>query len=95
MPTRKTARRQTVSPGISRIDQDSTRTHGFVVRLGYSRTASGGWRPRHQAFFGDATHGGKRGALRAAEAWREGALRSERKRGGARTRRATGTAGRR
>ena len=94
MPTRKTARRQTVSPGISRIDQDSTRTHGFVVRLGYSRTSSGGWRPRHQAFFGDATHGGKRGALRAAEAWREDALASERKRG-SRTRRGAANSGRR
>jgi len=94
MPTRKTARRQSVSPGISRIDQDSTRTHGFVVRLGYTRTTSGGWRPRHQAFFGDATHGGKRGALRAAEAWREQALTSERMRG-SRTRRRTGSSGRR
>ena len=94
MPTRKTARRQTVSPGISRIDQDSTRTHGFVVRLGYTRSANGGWRPRHQAFFGDATHGGKRGALRAAEAWREEKSASGRKRS-SRSRRGAAGASRR
>lgn len=53
--------------GISRIDQVTTRTHGFVVRVGYKRTAAGSWRPRHQSFFGDASHGGKKGALKAAE----------------------------
>ncbi|MEP6690122.1 MAG: hypothetical protein ABJD07_03140 [Gemmatimonadaceae bacterium] len=55
--------------GISRIDQPATRTHGFVVRVGYKRTVSGTWRPRHQAFFGDASNGGKKGALKAAESW--------------------------
>lgn len=56
-------------PGISRIDQESTRTHGFFARFGYSRDKSGTWRPKHRAFFGDATHGGKKKALAAAEAW--------------------------
>lgn len=53
-------------PGISRVDQESTRTHGYVVRVDYRRTSSG-WRPKHTAFFGDATHGGWRGSRRAAE----------------------------
>ncbi len=57
----------TARTGISRIDQDTTRTHGYFVRLGYTRTTKGTWKPKHQAFFGDASHGGKRGALKAAE----------------------------
>ncbi|MDQ3698548.1 MAG: hypothetical protein M3373_11080 [Gemmatimonadota bacterium] len=61
-------RAATRTPGISRIDQESTRTHGFVVRLDYRRTDSG-WRPKHTAFFGDASHGGRGEALGAAEAW--------------------------
>ena len=56
--------------GISRIDQDSTRTHGFFVRVGWYRRRDGSYGPRHRAFFGDVSHGGKRKALRAAEAWR-------------------------
>lgn len=55
--------------GISRIDQDSTRTHGFFVRVGWYRRRDGSYGPRHRAFFGDVSHGGKRRALRAAEAW--------------------------
>jgi hypothetical protein len=55
-------------PGISRIDQDSTRTHGYFVRVGY-RLTDKGWRPKFSAFFGDATHKGAGGALRAAKAW--------------------------
>jgi hypothetical protein len=55
-------------PGISRIDQDSTRTHGYFVRVGY-RLTDKGWRPKFSAFFGDATHKGAAGALRAAKAW--------------------------
>jgi hypothetical protein len=39
------------------------------VRVGYERTAEGTWRPRHRAFFGDASHGGKTKALRAAKEW--------------------------
>ena len=57
------------APGISRIDQEATRTHGYFVRLGYQRTVEGTWRPRHRAFFGDASYGGKTKALRAAKEW--------------------------
>jgi hypothetical protein len=56
------------SKGISRIDQPSRRTHGFFVRLDYRKTPDG-YRPRLVAFFGDASHGGKRGAWKAAEEW--------------------------
>ncbi len=59
---------QSQTRGISRIDQEATRTHGFVVRVDYQRTDSG-WRPKHTAFFGDASHGGGAKALKAAEAW--------------------------
>ena len=72
-PTRsKTAApapRRRAAPGISRIDQEATRTHGYFVRLGYERTAQGTWRPCHRAFFGDASYGGKTKALRAAKEW--------------------------
>ncbi|MBC7896679.1 MAG: hypothetical protein H7066_14780 [Cytophagaceae bacterium] len=56
-------------PGISRIDQESTRTHGYFVRVGYHRTKEGAWRPKHRAFFGDASHGGKEKAFKAAVKW--------------------------
>ncbi|MGQ0765646.1 MAG: hypothetical protein ACT4OZ_08270 [Gemmatimonadota bacterium] len=56
-------------PGISRIDQESTRTHGYFVRVGYHRTKEGAWRPKHRAFFGDASHGGKPKAFKAAVKW--------------------------
>ena len=56
------------SSGISRVDQKSTRTHGYVGRLGYRQTETG-WRPAFKAFFGDASNGGPEGALKAAEAW--------------------------
>lgn len=52
-------------PGITRVDQESTRTHGYVVRVGYRRTPRG-WRPRFTAFFGDVRHGGAARALAAA-----------------------------
>jgi hypothetical protein len=58
----------TPSAGISRIDQESTRTHGFVGRVGYRRTDSG-WRPQFTAFFGDRSHGSAAESLRAAEKW--------------------------
>jgi len=54
--------------GISRIDQETSRTHGYFVRVGYRKTTKG-WRPKASAFFGDASHGGKSSALRAAERW--------------------------
>jgi len=66
---RKTRRAKSSTAGISRIDQASTRTHGFFVRVGYHRTRDGAWRPRHRAFFGDASHGGKAKALKAATKW--------------------------
>ena len=68
---KKTARKRAAStvPGVSRIDQDSTRTHGYFVRVGYHRTKEGAWRPKHRAFFGDASHGGKEKAFKAAVKW--------------------------
>jgi hypothetical protein len=65
---KKTASRGT-RPGISRIDQESTRTHGYFVRYGYARDKKGTWRPKHKAFFGDASNGSKKKALAAAESW--------------------------
>ena len=53
--------------GISRIDQSSTRTHGWFVRADFRDRPDGTNAPRHQKFFGDYTHGGKRAALRAAK----------------------------
>jgi hypothetical protein len=64
----RTASRRGLPPGISRIDQPTTRTHGYFVRVGYRKTTKG-WRPKASAFFGDASHGGKGSALRAAERW--------------------------
>jgi hypothetical protein len=67
--TKKRSKSATGTPGISRIDQPSTRTHGYFVRVGYHRTKEGAWRPKHRAFFGDASHNGKPKALKAAEKW--------------------------
>lgn len=53
--------------GISRIDQPSTRTHGWFVRIGYHERRDGSYGPRFTKYFGDVTHGGKRKALAAAE----------------------------
>jgi len=55
-------------PGICRVDQASTRTFGYVVRVGHRRTPRG-WRPRFKAYFGDVSHGGKKNALAAAVDW--------------------------
>lgn len=71
-PAKKAARRKGAAgsvPGVSRIDQESTRTHGYFVRVGYHRTKEGAWRPKHRAFFGDASHGGKQKAFKAAVKW--------------------------
>lgn len=72
-PAKKAATKRksgsTSVPGISRIDQESTRTHGYFVRVGYHRTKEGAWRPKHRAFFGDAGHGGKERAFKAAVKW--------------------------
>jgi hypothetical protein len=53
--------------GISRIDQPSTRTYGWFARAGFYRRPDGSYGPRHRKFFGDASYGGKRRALRAAQ----------------------------
>jgi hypothetical protein len=59
---------QRPSSGISRIDQPSRRTHGYFVRLDYRKTPAG-YRPRLTAFFGDASHGGRKASWQAAETW--------------------------
>jgi len=55
-------------PGVCRVDQQSTRTFGYVVRVGH-RPSPDGWRPRFTAYFGDHSHGGKKAALAAAVRW--------------------------
>jgi len=65
----KSRRRLSRKPGISRIDQESTRTHGFFTRVGWHRRRDGSYGPQFRAVCGDVSHGGKRKALRAAEAW--------------------------
>ena len=51
------------TPGISRIDQPSHRTHGFFLRATrYGKTYS--------AFFADKTYGGRAPAFAAAELYR-------------------------
>jgi len=66
--TMPTTSNRSLPAGISRIDQETSRTHGYFVRVGYRKTTKG-WRPKASAFFGDASHGGKGSALRAAEKW--------------------------
>lgn len=51
---------------IHRVDDDTWRKHGYIVRLDWAEG-----RPRLKKYFGDYTHGGKRAALRAAERWVE------------------------
>ena len=68
---------QRPSPGISRVDQPERRTHGYVVRLGYRRSRGGSYRPRVVSYFGDASHGGRKGAWEAAEKWRQQAMRKQ------------------
>ena len=65
MPTAKSTM-QRPSAGISRVDQASRRTFGYVVRFGYKKTDAG-YRPKVSKFFPDKTHGGKRSAWEAAE----------------------------
>ena len=55
-------------PGVCRVDQQSTRTYGFVVRVGHRRSA-GVWRPKFTAYFGDFGYGGRKQALAAAVRW--------------------------
>lgn len=63
---KKTRSRSGRRRGISRIDQPSTRTHGWFVRAGFYTRSDGASAPRHRKFFGDVTYGGKRRALKAA-----------------------------
>ena len=53
--------------GISRIDQPSTRTFGWFVRVGYHVRRDGSYGARHTKFFGDVTNSGRKKALKAAE----------------------------
>lgn len=76
----KRTRRRSAPRGVSRIDQPSTRTHGWFVRAGFYRRKDGSYVPRHRKFFGDVGHGGKRRALRAAVAYLEKVLRDRPKR---------------
>ncbi len=64
---RRSSSRRVRRPGISRIDQPSTRTHGWFVRSQFGERADGTYGPRHRKFFGDHSHGGKRRALQAAK----------------------------
>lgn len=76
--TTKTRSRSTSKvPGISRIDQASTRTFGWFCRVGYRPTPSG-TRPKFTAFFGDASNGGKKKAFDKAVTWLKGVQRTGR-----------------
>jgi hypothetical protein len=70
LKTKKSARKRrsprSRRPGISRIDQPSTRTHGWFARSGFYTRPDGSSVPRHRKFFGDFTYGGKQKALKAA-----------------------------
>lgn len=66
-PRERTVNRN-LPPGICRVEQPSTRTFGYVVRVGH-RPSPRGWRPRFTAYFGDFSHGGKKNALAAATRW--------------------------
>jgi hypothetical protein len=61
--------RSTHRRGISRIDQPSTRTFGWFVRLGWHVRRDGSYGPKHTKFFGDAGNGGKQKALKAAQSF--------------------------
>lgn len=69
LPARRERRVNTgLPPGVCRVDQESTRTYGYVVRVGHRR-AGGVWRPRFTAYFGDFSYGGRKQALAAAARW--------------------------
>lgn len=57
---------RTLPPGITRVDSDLSRLHGYIVRLDWAEG-----RPRLKKYFGDYTYGGEKKALRAAEKWIE------------------------
>lgn len=70
-PKRMTPLQREAWRGISRIDQPSTRTFGWFVRIGFRAKRDGTYVPRHSKFFGDASHGGPRKSLAAARTWRD------------------------
>jgi hypothetical protein len=76
---KKTRARPVGRRGISRIDQPSTRTHGWFVRANFHKRPDGSYGPRHRKFFGDASYGGKTRALRAAREYRASVERVRRK----------------
>jgi hypothetical protein len=65
--TKRTRKQSPRYRGISRIDQPSTRTHGWFVRADFYRRRDGAYAPRYRRFFGDASNGGKTRALQAAK----------------------------
>jgi hypothetical protein len=65
--------------GISRIDQPSTRTHGWFVRASFYKRRDGSYAPHHRKFFGDVTYGGKRRALQAARKYLDQVERARRR----------------
>jgi len=67
--TTRTSRTPVRRRGISRIDQPSTRTHGWFVRSGFYERKDGTYVPRISKYFGDFTHGGKQRALKAAQTY--------------------------
>ncbi len=76
---KRSRKRRSSRRGISRIDQPSTRTHGWFVRVGYRKRRDGSYGARHTRFFGDVSHGGRRRSLKAAEAFVKALERPRRK----------------
>lgn len=64
-----------MAKSISRIDQESRKTHGWFVRVCFNKKI-------HSKFFSDKVHGGRHKALMKAQAWRN---ETERKLGKPRT----------
>jgi hypothetical protein len=78
-PKRPTPAQKAAWRGISRIEQPSTRTFGWFVRIGFRTKRDGSYAPKHTKFFGDAGHGGARKSLRAARTWRDQRLAADAK----------------
>lgn len=64
--TKRHKRTRTLPLGITRVDSDLSRLHGYIVRLDWAEG-----RPRLKKYFGDYTWGGAKRALRAATKWVE------------------------
>jgi hypothetical protein len=76
---KRTRPRRVRRRGITRIDQPSTRTHGWFVRSQFRERPNGTYGPRHQKYFGDYSYGGKRRALQAAKAFLASVARESRR----------------